>query len=37
MNNEFERILEEDAVAYWRYYPSILLEGLRKYEKPQGG
>jgi hypothetical protein len=30
MNHELERIWEEAAVAYLRYYPRIFLEGLRE-------
>jgi hypothetical protein len=29
-DDELERIWKEDAVAYFRFYPGIRLEGLRK-------
>jgi hypothetical protein len=35
MSEEFKRIWKEKILAYWRYYPGIFLEELRKYTANQ--
>jgi hypothetical protein len=37
MNNELERIWKKLSWANLRYYPSVCLQGLKKYKKPWSG
>jgi hypothetical protein len=37
MNDKLERIWQEEALAWLRYYSAVYLEGLMKYTQPVSG